>query len=352
MFSLQKSDLPYFIAEVGQNHQGDVRLALEYVDRFQAAGASAVKFQKRNNRYLFSEAAYEAPYTSENAFGATYGEHREALELSAAEMARVRDHCAERGVDFICTPFDPPSLDELLEIGVDALKVASFDLGNVPLLQLMGESTVPIVISTGGGAPRHLDVSIKTLRQFHDDIAVLHCVSKYPCEADDLGLLAIPALQERFPELTVGLSDHFNGILSGPLAASLGASVFEKHVTLNRAWKGTDHSFALEAEGFRKFVRDTLRTREMLQEAKASDGGEPVFQKLGKSVVAARDLDAGHVLKSASIRGLILQDNEIPIRESFWLIGRTLVEGLKSGEPLSWEMVGGEPPELLGPQHP
>lgn len=352
MFSLQKSDQPYFIAEVGQNHQGDVRLALEYVDRFQAAGASAVKFQKRDNRYLFSEDSYAAPYTSENAFGATYGEHREALELTTAEMARVREHCADRGVDFICTPFDPPSLSDLIDIGVDALKVASFDLGNISLLQLMGETAVPVVISTGGGMPRHLDVSIETLRKFHSDIAVLHCVSKYPCEADDLGLLAIPALRERFPDLTIGLSDHFNGILSGPLAASLGALVFEKHVTLNRAWKGTDHSFALEAEGFRKFVRDTLRTREMIQDPKASDGREPVFQKLGKSIVAARDLGVGHTLSPDSIRGLILQNNAIPIRESFWLIGRTLVKGLKAGEPLSWEMVGGEPPELLGSENP
>jgi len=348
MFSLQKDGRPYFIAEVGQNHQGDVRLALEYVDRFQAAGASAVKFQKRDNRYLFSNDAYSASYSSENAFGATYGQHREALELTIDEMARVRERCAERGVDFICTPFDPPSLDELLDIGVDALKVASFDLGNIPLLQLMGATQVPVVISTGGGAPRHLDVSVATLKGFHDNIAVLHCVSKYPCEPDDLGLLAIPALRERFSDLTIGLSDHFNGILSGPLAASLGALVFEKHVTLNRAWKGTDHSFALEAEGFRKFVRDTLRTREMIQEPKVSDGREPVFQKLGKSVVAAHDLDVGHVVTADSIRGLILQDNEIPIRESYWLIGRTLTQGLSAGEPLSWEMVGGAPPELIG----
>ena len=348
MFSLQKADRPYFIAEVGQNHQGDVRLALEYVDRFQAAGASAVKFQKRDNSYLFSNDAYSASYDSENAFGATYGEHREALELTIDEMACVRERCAEREVDFICTPFDPPSLEELLHIGVDALKVASFDLGNVPLLQLMGATQVPVVISSGGGAPRHLDVSIATLRGFHDDIALLHCVSKYPCEADDLGLLAIPALRERFSDLTIGLSDHFNGILSGPLAASLGALVFEKHVTLNRAWKGTDHSFALEAEGFRKFVRDTLRTHEMIQEPKLSDGKEPVFQKLGKSIVAAHDLDAGHVVTADSIRGLILQDNAIPIREFYWMIGRTMTQGLSAGEPLSWEMVGGAPPELIG----
>ena len=352
MFSLQKADRLYFIAEVGQNHQGDVRLALEYVDRFQAAGASAVKFQKRDNSYLFSNDAYSALYDSENAFGATYGEHREALELTIDEMACVRERCAERGVDFICTPFDPPSLEELLHIGVDALKVASFDLGNVPLLQLMGASQVPVVISSGGGAARHLDVSIATLRGFHDDIALLHCVSKYPCEADDLGLLAIPALRERFSDLTIGLSDHFNGILSGPLAASLGALVFEKHVTLNRAWKGTDHSFALEAEGFRKFVRDTLRTHEMIQEPKLSDGKEPVFQKLGKSIVAAHDLDVGHVVTADSIRGLILQDNAIPIRESYWMIGRTLTQGLSAGEPLSWEMVGGAPPELIGGQSP
>lgn len=343
MFSLQKPGRPYFIAEVGQNHQGQVDIAIEYVARFSAAGASAIKFQKRDNRYLFAPEALNAPYNSENAFGQTYGEHRAALELSLADLARVRERCREVGVDFICTPFDPPSLEGLLAIGADGVKVSSFDLGNIPFLHQIADTRLPVILSSGGGGRRHLDRSVEAVRRVHDDVAVLHCVSLYPCEARDLNLLEIRNLATRYHGLTVGLSDHFNGILTGPLASTLGAQVFEKHVTLNRSWKGTDHSFALEPEGFRKFVRDSIRALEMLEVTDGSRGDEPVFQKLGKSVVAARDLRTGEVLGIDSLRGQILKQSGIPIRESFWLLGRTVVKDVNAGEPLSWENVSGHP---------
>ena len=152
-------------------------------------------------------------------------------------------------------------------------------------LQRVSAAKKPIFISTGGGQQQHISNSVELLSKNGAQLAILHCVSEYPCSYDRLNLEKISTLRKNFPDCTIGLSDHFNGILSGPIAYMMGARVFEKHVTLNRSWKGTDHSFALEAEGFRKFVRDTMRVDKMLTEPSNNTiGYEPVFKKLGKSV--------------------------------------------------------------------
>ena len=147
----------------------------------------------------------------------------------------------------------------LIKINVDILKIASFDLGNLPFIDAIGKTKKPIVLSTGGGKNPEIKASINHLSKLNKDLAILHCVSEYPTEYNRLGLENIAILKKKYPELIIGSSDHFNGILSGPVAYLQGARVFEKHVTLNRGWKGTDHSFALEPEGFSKFVRDINR---------------------------------------------------------------------------------------------
>ncbi len=176
-------------------------------------------------------------------------------------------------------------------MGVDLLKIASFDLGNLPFINKIAKTGKPVVMSVGGGNIEQIRSSVGILLDHHDEVAVLHCVSEYPCEYDRLGLDNIKLLIREFPECVIGSSDHFNGTLSGPIAYLNGARVFEKHVTLNRAWKGTDHSFALEPEGFRKFVRDIKRVRHMMTPKPAEElGNEFVFQKLGKSLIAACDI--------------------------------------------------------------
>jgi sialic acid synthase len=325
----------FIIAEVGQNHQGDVETALEYIKVFAAAGANAVKFQTRNNRYLFSEESYAAPYMSENAFAETYGAHREALELDVEALPRVKQACVDAGVKFMSTPFDEPSLGVLMDLDVDLLKIASFDLGNLPLINRIAKTGKPVVISVGGGKIDQIRSSVETLRSGGSEVAILHCVSEYPCEYNRLGLSSIKALIEEFPDCTIGSSDHFNGTLSGPVAYLQGARVFEKHVTLNRAWRGTDHSFALEPEGFRKFVRDIQRVRYMLPPKPVDElGTEAVFKKLGKSLVAYHDIAEGETITLDSLSGRIFPDQIIPVRESNQVIGKVAIRPLKKGEPL------------------
>ena len=332
----------FIIAEVGQNHQGDLDSAREYIKIFAAAGADAVKFQTRNNRYLFSSDAYEAPYASENAFAETYGAHREKLELNPEWLPILKKDCEDHNVAFMSTPFDEPSLDLLCEVGVDILKIASFDLGNLPLIERIARKKKPVVLSVGGGKAAQIRGSVETLLKHNDEVAVLHCVSEYPCEYNRLGLDNIEVLIREFPECTIGSSDHFNGTLSGPVAYMRGARVFEKHVTLNRAWRGTDHSFALEAEGFRKFVRDIKRVRHMMPPKAADElGQEMVFKKLGKSLVAYVDIKAGDVIDAEALSGRIFREHHIPVRESNQVIGRRVLRDIAKGDPIRYDDLAG-----------
>lgn len=343
MFKKDKlSDEAFVIAEVGQNHQGDLDIAREYIRIYAFEGADAVKFQTRNNKYLFSQDAYDAPYTSENAFADNYGAHREKLELKPEWLPILKEDCIKHGVKFMSTPFDEPSLDLLKQIDVDILKVASFDLGNLPLIHRIASMGKPVVMSVGGGKIEQIRSSVEVLLSHHDEVAILHCVSEYPCEYSRLGLDNIEVLIKEFPDCVIGSSDHFNGTLSGPIAYMKGARVFEKHVTLNRAWKGTDHSFALEPDGFRKFVRDIKRVRHMMAPKPAEElGDERVFKKLGKSLIAYVDIQVGEKISLENLSGRIFNSQYIPVRESNQVIGSIAKRNIARGEPIHYADIEG-----------
>jgi len=325
----------FIIAEVGQNHQGNVKLALEYVKVFSDLGADAIKFQMRDNKKLFAKDAYQANYNSENAFAKTYGKHREKLELSFKDLKQIKKECIKRRVKFMVTPFDENSLNKICKIGVDIIKIASFDLGNLPFIELISKKKRTTVISIGGGNDKQIEESVKILKKRVKNIIILHCNSEYPTNYDRLGLQNIVELKKKFKNCIIGSSDHFNGILSGPVAYMLGARVFEKHVTLNRAWKGTDHSFALEPEGFRKFVRDLKRTPKMLpMKNKKLIGKEPVFVKLGKSLTSNKIIKKGKKIKIEDLTGVIFKENYIAVRESNMIIGKKVRKDLIPGEPI------------------
>jgi len=213
-----------------------------------------------------------------------------------------------------------------------------FDLGNLPLIHNIGKIGVPVFISIGGGQYDQIESSVQTLRELSVDVTVLHCVSEYPCQIDHLGLSNLKVLVENFPDCTIGLSDHFNGTLSGPIAYLEGARVFEKHVTMNRSWKGTDHSFALERDGFRRFVRDIKRVPLMFKQKPTEDlGNEYVFSKLGKSIVAKDDIEKDSKLSLSNISGKVFKETIVPIRMCNQFIGQRINKDLKKGQPINFD---------------
>lgn len=333
MFKLKsKKNAAYVIAEVGQNHQGDFDTAIKYIDELARIGVDAVKFQMRNNASLFSKEKLAEPYNSNNAFGATYGEHRAALELSVEEMSRLRKHAADRDVDFMCTPFDTVSLNNLIGMDVDLLKIASFDFGNILFLEEVIKSGKPFVISAGGSDYSFVNRFVSELINRKAEFSLLHCVSEYPCPVEKVNLGRISYLKDQFPGLQIGLSDHFSGIITGPLGVLAGAEVFEKHVTFNRSWKGTDHSFALTIDGMEKFIRDINRAKPLMGNVEPENiGKEYVFEKLGKSIVAQKNIQVGEAFTTKNITGVITGSG-LPVRRSLKLIGKTSKTAYNTGD--------------------
>ena len=219
------------------------------------------------------------------------------------------------------------------DLGCSFFKIPSGEVTNLPLLEAIAKSELTVILSTGMSTLKEIDETYKFLKERNASFAFMHCVSEYPCPHDRLGLEAIEEFKNLFPSCKIGVSDHFNGTLSGPVAYMLGARVFEKHVTLNRAWKGTDHSFSLEPNGFKNIVRDIKRVPEMMQRKNdGSLGNEAVFIKLGKSIVASKDLKAGKEIHIDDLSGKIFSQQHVPVRESRDIIGKTLKVSKKEGE--------------------
>jgi len=285
----------FVIAEIGHNHQGDLSTCLDMIEAAATAGVSAVKLQKRSNKDLFTKSGYDAPYSSENSFGPTYGIHREALEFGLEEYRELISRANEKGLIFFATAFDVSSADFLMNLGVPAFKIASGDLKSHYLLSKIAEYGKPMIISTGGANIGDIKTSAEVIRKYNNNFAILQCTAGYPPKFEELNLRVIEELRREFPENVVGYSGHDSGIAMATVAYVLGARIIEKHFTLNRAMKGTDHSFSLEPQGMGKLVRDLKRTRIALGDGikkKYSSEIEPL-KKMGKMIVASHGLTAG-----------------------------------------------------------
>ena len=334
----------YVIAEIGHNHQGSVERAREMIRMAHECGADAVKLQKRDNRSLYTRAQYDAPYLNENSYGSTYGEHREHLEFGWDEYTVLAAYSRELGIDFFATAFDVASADFLHALDVPAFKIASGDLNNVPLLEHVAAFGRPVILSTGGGTDADIVRAYETVRPLNDQLCILHCTASYPAPFDQLNLRVVESLRTRFPDVVIGFSSHDNGIVMPVVAYVLGARVVEKHITFDRAAKGTDQAFSLEGPGLRRMMRDLRNTRIALGDGiKRSYDSEvsPLF-KMGKKLVAARQLPTGHLLTADDVAVKSPNDG-IPPDRLRDVVGLTLLRALEPDEDLRWDdlVVGG-----------
>ena len=320
----------YVIAEIGHNHQGSLAKARDLFREAKAAGAHAVKLQKRNNRGLYTKAAYDKPYDNENSFGATYGEHREFLEFGLKEYQELQAYAKELDIDFFSTAFDFESADFLEKLDIPAYKLASGDVKSIPLLKHVASFGKPLIISTGGARIDEIQRAYDAIMPINPQLCILQCTAGYPAAFEELDLRVITQYRELFPGAVIGFSGHDNGIAMAVVAYTLGARVVEKHFTLNRASKGTDHAFSLEPQGMRKMVRDLERTKLALGDGvkKIYKSEEAPIIKMGKSLVIAHDLPAGHVLTEQDV---VLKSPGGGILPYEWdlVIGRTTLKPLR-----------------------
>lgn len=334
----------WVVAEIGHNHQGDVERCKELFSAAKSAGADAVKLQKRDNPRLFTREAFDRLYDNENSFGLTYGEHREHLEFGRPEYEELKAFAAELGITFFATAFDFPSVDFLADLGVPAIKIASGDLKTTQLLEYAAKVGVPLIVSTGGATMEDVRRAVDTISPINPSLALMQCTAGYPPEYEELDLRVIQTYRDSFPNTVIGYSGHDSGIAMSLLAYALGARVVEKHFTLNRAMKGTDHAFSLEPGGMRKLVRDLRRARVALGSAEKIQHPSEVepLVKMGKKIVAARDLAAGEVLSLRDVEYRSPGDG-LPPYAVDQVIGRRLRTAVGAETSITGDLL--DPPE-------
>ena len=307
----------YIIGEIGQNHNGSVdiaKLLVELVARpihettfnLDLPPIDAVKLTKRDLDEELSASQMNRPYASPNSFGRTYGEHRAFLELSDEEHYEVYQYAKSLGLDFVETLCAKKCLSLLKLFMPDRLKVASRDLTNLPLLEAMAETKIPMILSTGMSDKKELDEALDVITRYHDNISILHCVSQYPTEPDNLNLLTIRYLQNHYPQYTIGFSDHTIGIAAPVAAVGMGAKIIEKHVTIDRGMKGTDQRGSLGPDGVWRMVRDIrLADRWMGKEDMYIDKCVATSRvKLERSIASNKDLEPGHIISEEDLHML------------------------------------------------
>jgi sialic acid synthase len=330
----------YVIAEIGHNHQGSVETCKELFRAAKDCGADSVKLQKRDNKSLYTKAMYEQPYDNENSYGPTYGAHREALEFGKDEYVELQRYAKELGMAFFATAFDFKSADFLESLNVPAYKIASGDLKNIPLIKYVASFKKPVIVSTGGGTMEDVRRMYEAVMPINPQLAILQCTAGYPPAFEELELNVIETFRREFPEAVIGFSSHDSGIAMAVAGYVLGARVVEKHFTLNRAMKGTDHAFSLEPVGLKKMVRDLQRVRLAMGTGikKTFVSEQKPLHKMGKKLVAARALPAGHVLKAEDI-AIKSPGDGVPAYELPKFIGRKLSEPMFEDQAFTLDLI-------------
>lgn len=307
----------YIIGEIGQNHNGSVdiaKLIIELVSRpikeeyfnLDLKPMNAVKLTKRDLNEELTPTQMNKIYNSPHSFGRTYGEHRAFLELSDQEHYEIFKYAKSKGLDFIETLCAKGCLSILKLFMPDYLKVASRDLTNLPLLEALAETNIPIILSTGMGGKKELDDAINVINRYHSNISILHCISQYPTAPKNLNLRSITYLKKNYGQYKIGFSDHTIGIAAPPIAVGMGAEIIEKHITIDRRMKGTDQAGSLGPDGVIRMIRDIRMTEYWL-------GIEDLFidkcvnnskQKLERSIATNKFIKAGSIINENDIHML------------------------------------------------
>ena len=251
---ISENDRPFIIAEIGNNHNGEIEIAKKLIDEAHKCGVSAVKFQTKDIETAFTQELLNKNYEGPNSFGKTYREHKEILELSFSQLKELKDYAEMKNLVFFSTPFDIKSLNQLVSLDQEIYKISSFHVTDLELVKAVAQTNKPVIISTGMSTIKEIDEAVKILDHHKSEYIIMHCVSSYPAKPEDLNLRAINTLRERYGCL-VGYSGHESSANIAPSVIMFNACAIERHFTLDRTMKGPDHALSLEPAGMDLLVK-------------------------------------------------------------------------------------------------
>lgn len=339
----------FIIAEAGVNHNGDLGRALEMVDVAAEIGANAVKFQSFLTEKVMSRTAEKAEYQKRQTGGGSQFDMVKKLELDAEAHYRLAERCKRVGIEFMSTAFDLESHKLLRRLGIRRIKVPSGELTNWPFLQSLLADDLPIILSTGMASLDEIIDTVEFMKrvrnangfsaELSERLTILHCTSNYPADFCDVNLRAMLTIAETtgFP---VGYSDHTLGTAVATAAIAMGATIIEKHFTLDRGLPGPDHMASIEPDEF-KFMVSQIRA---VEAALGSAEKAPAPCELGvravarRSITIARDLTAGSTLQADDVV-MMRPGTGISPRMLDKVVGRTLKVDLSTGTLLEWTML-------------
>lgn len=293
------------IAEIGYNHQGDINIAKKIIIECKNANVDIVKLQKQdmgiNGR--FTQEILNRPYKSTNSFGTTYGEHRKALELTDDEFIELQKFSKKLNITFIASGQDEPSFDFLHRIGIPFFKIGSGDIGNLNLIEYVAKLGRPIILSTGMANLMMVEKSVECVLKYNQDLTLLHCTSSYPLPDSEANLNVIHTYRKLFPNIKIGFSGHDQGLPLTLAAVAMGCKVIERHVTLDKNMKGSDHIASLDIKELKTLVSDIRRIDNAMGNGiKCVQPSElTCINKLGKCLVYKKSFKSGDEITLDSV---------------------------------------------------
>ena len=331
---------PYFIAEIGSNHNGDMELCMRLIDAAASAGADAVKFQSWTESSLIAREEYEknTDYADKKKHFGSLREMVKAYQFTPEQHYQALERCREKGIAFSSSAFSEEEVDLLNDLEVPFIKIASMDVVNLPLLRHAALSKRPLIIATGMATLAEVEQAVDAVRaEGNDQIILLHCVSIYPPQLETVHLRNMATLRQAF-DVPVGFSDHTLGTAVPLAAVALGASVIEKHFTLDKDMPGWDHAISADPAELRVIVEGGREVFAALGNGRrtVSDAELEKRAKMRRSLVARRPLPRGHVLNEADLDakrpGTGIRPDELR-----YVIGRTLADDIAEDQLLRWE---------------
>ena len=310
---------PYIVAELNSSHNGKIDMARKMIDAAKDCGCDAVKFQSWSAESLYCLDYYEQNPISKRMVT--------KFALKPAELLELSEYCRSVGIDFSSTPYSPEEVDFLVgPCNAPFVKVASMDINNLPYLKYIAKTKVPVILSTGMATAEEIETAVNVMEQAgNTDLCILHCVSLYPVEAQSVNLNNMVMLKGKFPGHAVGYSDHTMGDEVACAAVGLGAALIEKHFTLDNKKIGWDNQMATEPADMKELVDRCRRVHSSLGEYERKLTPDELEQrkKMRRSMVAAADMEKGHVIEERDLTAKRPGDG-IPADQYEKIVGRRL----------------------------